>query len=198
MRDNGSTSQPQSSAGVEIYSAAARRFHWWTVALIIAQVPIGLYMAYRGNVLNIWDALTNSLYSTHKFVGLVILLLVIVRLGYRLSHGAPSDEPTIEPWQKAASHATHWSIYLLLLVVPVLGWLGISYYPALDLFGLVKVPGLVAPNQDTSAVVLYWHGAAAFALVALVSMHIGAALFHYLIRKDNVLARMLPSLLRKG
>jgi cytochrome b561 len=167
------------------------------VALIVAQVPLGIAMAYRGNVLNVWDGLTNTLYSSHKTIGLVILLTVVLRLGYRLSHGAPADEPTIEPWQKLVSHATHWAIYVLLLVVPVLGWLGVSYYPALDLFGIVKLPGLVASNQDTAAVVFYWHATAAFVLIALIGMHFGAAMFHHLIRKDNVLARMLPGLLRR-
>lgn len=197
MANAGRASYPRGTFGVEVYSPAARRFHWSTVALILAQVPLGLYMAYRGNVLNVWDGLTNTLYSSHKSIGLVILLTAVLRLGYRLAHGGPADEPTIEPWQKLASHATHWSIYVLLVVVPVLGWLGISYYPALELFGLVKVPGLVAPHQDTAAVVFYWHATAAFVLIALIGMHIGAALFHHLIRKDHVLARMLPSLLRR-
>lgn len=197
MANAGRANDPHQAAGVEIYSPAARRFHWWTVALILVQVPLGLAMAYRGNVLNVWDSLTNTLYSSHKTIGLVILLLVVLRLGYRLTHGAPRDEPTIEPWQKLVSHATHWAIYALLVVVPVLGWLGISYYPALDLFGLVKVPGLVAPHQDTAAVVFAWHATAAFVLIALIGMHFGAAMFHYLIRKDNVLARMLPGLMRR-
>jgi cytochrome b561 len=197
MANLGRAADPHGAAGVEVYSPAARRFHWWTVALIVAQVPLGIAMAYRGNVLNVWDGLTNTLYSSHKTIGLVILLTVVLRLSYRLSHGAPADEPTIEPWQKLVSHATHWAIYVLLLVVPVLGWLGVSYYPALDLFGIVKLPGLVASNQDTAAVVFYWHATAAFVLIALIGMHFGAAMFHHLIRKDNVLARMLPGLLRR-
>lgn len=196
-KDRGPPQRPPAYGGVETYSPAARRFHWWTVVLVAIQIPLGLYMAYRGNELEIWDAVTNNLYSTHKLIGLAILLLVILRLGYRLSHGAPRDEPTIEPWQSLVSHVAHWLIYVLLLVVPLLGWLGVSYYPALELFGLVKVPGLVAPNQQTAAIVFLWHGAAAFALIAIVGIHVGAALFHHVVRKDNVLARMLPSLLRR-
>src|SRR5262249_54297425 len=117
------------------YSTGARHFHWWTVALLAIQVPLGIYMAYRGNTLTIWDGLTNTLYSSHKPLGLVILALVVARLLYRLVHGAPADEPSIEWWQKAASHATHWSLYLLLILVPIVGWLGISLYGARDVFG---------------------------------------------------------------
>ncbi len=179
-----------------VYSPPARRFHWWTVALIAVQVPVGIIMSYRGNDLNIWDGLTNNLYSTHKLIGLSILVLVIARLVYRFRNGAPADEPTLEPWQKAVSHTTHWSIYALLLVVPVLGWLGVSYYPALDVFGF-KLPGLVSPDQATSAKVLFAHMIGASVLVILIAMHIGAALFHYVIRKDGVLNRMLPMLPRR-
>jgi hypothetical protein len=114
------------------YSVAARRFHWWTVAFLAVQVPVGLVMVYRGKGLNVWDATTNALYSGHKLLGLIILCVVIARLIYRLTQGAPADEPTLEPWQKGVSHATHWTLYLLLIVVPIGGYIGISLYPALD------------------------------------------------------------------
>jgi cytochrome b561 len=179
-----------SVTGGETYSVAARRFHWWTVLFVLTQIPLGLYMAYRGNVLNVWDGLTNNLYSTHKLLGVFIFLLVLSRLFYRLSHGAPPDEPTITWWQKAGAPLNHWGLYLALLVVPVLGYLGISLYPALDIFGLFSLPGLVAPNKDAAARVFYWHWVGAVAIVLLIGMHVGAALFHYLIRRDGVLRRM--------
>jgi cytochrome b561 len=185
-------------AQLEIYSPPARGFHWLTVALILMQAPLGLYMAYRGNVLDIWDGLTNALYSTHKLIGLTIFLIVVARLTYRMAHGAPHPEPTIEPWQRAASWFNHWGMYALLIVVPILGYLGISYFPALEIFGLFKLPGLVEPNEETAKVVLFWHGVAAFTLVGLVLIHVSAALFHYFIRRDHVLHRMLPSLLNRG
>jgi len=172
------------------YSTAARRFHWWTVLLVAVQAPLGLIMAYRGNKLDIWDGLTNTLYSSHKTLGILIFLLVLARLVYRLVHGAPPDEPTLEWWQKAASHATHWTLYLLLLVVPVIGYVGISRYPALDLFGIVTLPGIVASDQEAAARAFYFHWLGAMLIVLLVGMHVAAALFHYFVRKDGVLARM--------
>ena len=179
------------SSGEETYSAGARRFHWWTVALLAIQVPVGVYMVYRGQVTK-FDALTNTLYSGHKTLGLVILMLVIARLIYRLVHGAPPDEPTIEWWQKAASHVTHWSLYLLLILVPIVGWLGISLYGAREVFGVATIPPLAAPNQAVAAGVLMLHRYLAIFTVAVAGMHIAAALFHYVVRKDGVLARMLP------
>ncbi len=175
------------------YSTGARHFHWWTVALLAIQVPVGLYMAYRGNVQNIWDGLTNALYSSHKALGLVILALVLARLAYRLVHGAPADEPTITLWQKAASHATHWSLYLLLMVVPIVGWLGISLYGARDVFGIATIPALAAQNTEAAGRVLMLHKYLSYLTVALIAMHVGAAVvLHWLIRGDGVLARMLP------
>jgi len=175
------------------YSTGARHFHWWTVALLAVQVPLGLYMVYRGSFLQIWDGLTNALYSSHKTLGLVILALVVARLLYRLTHGAPADEPTIEWWQKAASHATHWSLYLLLILVPLVGWLGISLYGARDVFGIATIPPLAPVNGDAADAVLALHRYLALLTVALIAMHVGAAVvLHYFIRGDGVLARMLP------
>jgi cytochrome b561 len=186
---------PTPDTQVEIYSPPARRFHWWTVALILIQAPLGLYMAYRGNIQGIFDDLTNTLYSSHKLLGIIIFFLVLARLLYRLVHGAPSHEPTITWWQRIASQLNHWGMYLLLLAIPIAGYIGISQYPALNIFG-ISLPGIVAENQDAAARTFRVHFLLAMLLVLMVAVHVMAALFHYFIRKDNVLARMLPSLRR--
>jgi cytochrome b561 len=182
---------------IEIYKRPARVLHWVTVALVAVQVPVGIYMSYRGNTLNVWDKLTGALYNGHKLVGVTILLIVIWRLVYRLTRGAPPDEPTLEPWQKLASHANHWGMYLLLVCVPVAGYVGISLFPALDIFGLFKLPGIVAPDKEAASTAFAVHKVLAVLLVLMVAVHVAAALFHYFIRKDNVLGRMIPRLLRR-
>ena len=195
-RPTPATPMPAAPPAIEVYSPTARAFHWLTVLLLAAQIPLGIAMSWRGNTLNIWDALTNTLYSTHKMTGLVILLVVIARLVYRLMHGAPADEPTIEPWQRIVSHITHWALYALLIAIALTGWLGVSLYPALDVFGF-KLPALASPDKDAAARVLAVHFFGAVALILLAGMHVGAALFHYVIRKDGVLNRMLPGLPRR-
>jgi cytochrome b561 len=176
----------------DAYAPAARHMHWLTVILIAGLVPLGLYMTYRGGTLDIWDGTTNALYSAHKLTGFVVLWLVVARLIFRLMRGAPPDEPTLEPWQKKLSHIVHWALYGLLFVVPLAGWLGVSLYPALGIFGLFDLPALTKPDQDMAERVLQAHKFMAFALVGLICAHIGAALFHHFIRKDGVLRRMLP------
>jgi cytochrome b561 len=181
----------------EVYNPTARKFHWWTVLLVLVMFPLGFGMVYRGTELKIWDATTNNLYSAHKLIGFIVLWLVVARLVYRVRNGAPADEPTLEWWQKLASHVTHWSLYGLLLVVPLLGWLGVSRYGALSIFGLFSLPPIATVNQDAAATIFWLHGAAAILMLLAIGAHFGAALFHYFIRKDGVLMRMLPGLRRR-
>jgi cytochrome b561 len=182
---------------VEVYSGRARTFHWLTVALVLVQVPLGLAMVYRGKWLDLFDAVTNTMYSSHKLLGMIILIVVVARLLYRFAHGAPADEPTLATWQKVISHLNHWGLYLMLIVVPLLGWLGVSYYGALDIFGLFSLPALASQDQAQADAILGLHLLAAIALVLLVGLHVAAALYHYFIRGDNVLGRMWPALLRR-
>jgi cytochrome b561 len=191
MEDNGAA-----TGQVTTYSKAARRFHWWTAALVAVQAPVGFYMVYRGPTLKIWDGLTNTLYNVHKLVGLVIFFLVLARLAYRLRQGAPADEPSLEAWQKGAAHATHWSLYLLLLLVPIGGYLGISLYPALDVFGM-PLPSITAADQAAAARVFFLHWIGAVLILLLVGAHVSGALYHYFLRKDGVLQRMWPAVGRR-
>lgn len=185
-----------------IYTRPARHFHWWIALLILFQFPIGFYMTYRGYqmeavndkgevVKGVWDGVTDTLYSSHKIIGITILLLVVLRLAYRIIKGAPPPEASLPPVLIGASHLTHWSIYLLLLVVPILGYVGISYFGALDAFG-ISFPAVTEKDEKVSEQVLGWHAAAAIALLALIAMHIAAAIFHRFIRRDRVVDRMLP------
>jgi cytochrome b561 len=178
------------SAGAQdaTYSTAARRFHWWTVLLIAVQVPIGLFMVRYGAATNFAEP-TGKLYDAHKLIGLAILLLALARLGYRLRHGAPADEPTLEPWEKVVSHITHWAIYALLIIVPLLGWLAMSFYGGLSPFG-ITLPTLAAQDDAKVTQAFFAHMLAAYALIVLLGMHVGAALMHYVIKKDGVLRRM--------
>ncbi|MGO4404282.1 cytochrome b [Bosea sp. RAF48] len=176
----------------ERYSATARSLHWITVIAVFVMIPVGVTMSYRGNVLHLWDGLTNGLYSAHKLTGFLLLWLTAGRLIYRLLHGAPADEPTLEWWQKAGSHLAHWLLYGLLLVVPLLGWTGVSLFPALRVFDLFNLPALTQPNEAAAHRVLGIHGKLALTLGALAVLHIAAVLYHRFIRKDGVLRRMWP------
>jgi cytochrome b561 len=184
------------AAGEATYSVAARRFHWWTFGLLAVQIPVGLFMVRYGAATDFAEP-TGKLYDGHKVLGLVILLLVAARLIYRLVRGAPAAEPTLKPWERIVSHATHWAIYALLIIVPLLGWLAISYYGPFAPFG-IPLPALAAQDDARATQVFFLHMVAAYVLIVLLAMHVGAALQHYLIKRDGVLRRMLVRAGRLG
>ncbi len=178
-----------------VYSPMARMFHWLTLALLAIQIPLGLFMTNYAERTKFAEP-SGRMYDTHKLLGMVILLVVAARLIYRFRNGAPDDEPTLEPWQKLISHLTHWGIYGLLVAVPFLGWLAVSFYGPFAPFG-IRLPALASENQAVADTLFKVHKYSAFLLILMVGMHIGAALFHYVIRKDGVLNRMLPALPRR-
>jgi cytochrome b561 len=154
-------------------------------------------MVRRGAATN-FDAATNTLYSGHKLLGFALLWFVALRLIYRLVHGAPPDEPTLAWWQKGASHFTHWGLYLLLLGVPFLGWLGVSYYGALGTFGGWSLPAIAAQDQEKAHTVFRYHFLGALLILVAIAVHIGAAIYHHFFRRDGVLRRMLPGLRQRN
>lgn len=173
------------------YSPLQRTLHWITALAVIATIPVGLYMVRRGVATN-FDGLTNTLYSWHKLIGFSILWLVVVRVIVRLVRGAPPPEPSLNVLQRLAAEATHLGIYVLLLVVPILGWIGVSAFGARTAALGITLPAIVAENQEFAKTILSYHGWAALALGALALMHIGAALMHKVVLKDGVFARMWP------
>lgn len=176
----------------QVYQPAARHMHWLTALLVAGQVPVGFYMTHRGKELDIWDGLTDNLYSGHKLVGFLLLWLILARLLYRFVNGAPQDEPTLTPVQKRLSHLVHWAIYGLLVAAPLAGWIAVSLYPALGIFGIFNLPALVSPNEALAERAFLAHKLLALGLCGLILAHIGAALMHHFILKDGVLRRMLP------
>jgi cytochrome b561 len=174
------------------YGVPARLLHWLMVLLLAVQIPAGLVMSYRGNVLNLWNQLTDFLYSAHKSIGFVLLILLLLRVLVRVIAGAPWPEPGLAPWQRRIAAANHTGLYVLLLVLPLLGWLGTSLFPALEVFGVVSLPAISAPDRAAADTVFTLHRLGAFLLVALIGVHVAAALHHHFIRRDGVLRRMLP------
>lgn len=178
------------------YSPIQRTLHWIIALGVIIMIPVGLYMVQRGAWSN-FDALTNTLYSWHKLIGFCILWLVVLRIIVRLVRGAPPPEP-LHPLQQFAASATHFGLYVLILLVPILGWVGLSAYGAMDAALGIKLPQIIPKNEALSETVLYYHGWAAILLGLLALMHIGAALMHRFILKDRVFARMWPGAGGKG
>lgn len=171
-----------------VYNGPARTLHWLIVLLLIAQFIFAWTMPHIGR-----NTPVTTLISLHFTFGIVILAIAVVRLLWRLTHPEPRPEDGVPPWQTASARIVHWLLYVLILVVPVLGWINASWRGMpIVMFGL-KVPALIA----TRAAGWGWTGdvhslLANYAMLALVGLHVAAALYHYFVRRDGVLQRMLP------
>ncbi len=177
---------------IAVYSRIARFFHWVTALAVVLMLASGFYMTYRGKDLEIWDGTTNFFYTSHKLLGFALLWLVVARLAYRLTAGAPGHKPSLAAWQRVASALNHWGLYLLLLAMPILGWWSVSLFPALNIFGWFDLPAIAAPDREFYKDISTYHGLGGRLLLALVALHLLAVIYHVVILKDGVLRRMLP------
>lgn len=170
------------------YSLTAKILHWITAIAVICMVPVGLYMVWRGAQTN-FDALTNSLYSGHKLVGFLLFWVITARILYRL-RGAPPPAETLTPLERVVSTSVHHLLYILLPIVPLLGWLGVSAYGARDIFGWFSLPPLL-PESSWGETILKYHGYAALTLAAFACLHIAGAMMHGVVKQDGVMNRMI-------
>ncbi|MTJ83102.1 MAG: cytochrome b [Telmatospirillum sp.] len=172
------------------YNSSSQGLHWLSAALMFTVVPIAWYMQTLAK-----DAPgRGDWYTVHKSIGMLILLLTLVRLGWR--HFAPKPAPlaTLRPWETFLSGAIHILLYLILLGMPLSGYIGSTAAGRpVTLFNLVTVPALFAPDKALAHLAHEAHEAGQWAVYLLVALHVAAALFHALIRRDGVLRRMLPA-----
>jgi cytochrome b561 len=170
------------------YPATSKLLHWLVAACVLSTAPVAIAML-RVNE----GPLQDILFHFHKSIGVLILVLMVLRLINRLVVGAPIADPAIEPWQKVLSAVVHTLLYVLLLAMPVVGYIANSAYGApTPFFGLFELPPIVGKNEALATQLFTLHRWTGWLLIILVLMHVGAALFHYFIRRDKVLQRMLP------
>jgi len=175
------------------YGTMAIVLHWLTALLIVCGFTLGLTMV--GLPISRQKL---QWYAWHKWIGITVFLLTCVRLAWRLGHPAPAL-PGMPAWQARAATALHRALYALLLLIPVSGWLYSSATGIQVVYlGLVPLPNLVAKDRQVAAVLLAVHQTLNFTLLALVCLHTAAALKHHFVDRDAVLARMLPSLGKRG
>ncbi len=173
------------------YPLLWRYLHWLIAILVFVMLPIGFWMVSRAEA-NLWNALTNVLYSVHKSIGFLIIWLMLARLVFKLTVSAPSYPPQMPAMIRKLAHSTHYLMYVLLFAIPFLGWAGVTAFPALNIVWGLSLPGLpLIPESKTLAKLLFTiHGWLAIALCVLIAVHIAGALKHKFIDKDGVFDRM--------
>ena len=181
--------QPQRMSGSPNRYAASQLVHWLTALLVAAMIPMGLYMVHRYVATNN-DALTVTIYDTHKLTGFMALWLVMLRLALRYRHGASPSDPAIVRWQRTAASAVHLLLYVLLVLVPLLGWVGVSADGMRSMWGGLQLPQIAPKNEEVGWRILWWHGWAALTLGALAAVHVAGDPSSHRTKKDGILRRM--------
>jgi cytochrome b561 len=167
------------------FTPLQRLLHWLMAVCILAMLFIGV-----GMVSTIMPRYL-TLVSIHKPLGIAILLLALVRLAVRLRQGTPSLPADLPEPMKLAAQLSHYAFYVLMIGMPLIGWgmLSAADYPVV-LFGGVQLPAILPQSRSLHALLWNAHFYLAFAFFALILLHVAAALFHALVRRDGVFDAM--------
>jgi cytochrome b561 len=176
------------------YTGVAIALHWLIAAAILCTFLLGQYMTELQ-----LSPTKLRLYSYHKWIGVTIFLLVLIRLGWRLMHRPPPPPAAMPAWQHSAANIAHFFLYLLTLAIPISGWL-MSSASGLQVvyLGQFPIPDLLAKNKELAEELKQLHEALNWLMVAVVALHVAAALKHHLFDRDDVLQRMLPILKQRS
>lgn len=182
------------------YTRLAIAFHWAIAALVLALLGIGLAMTHG----DLAPMRRFQLYQWHKSLGITVLALSLLRLGWRAFHRPPPLPAAMPAWERKGAHLAHGLLYGLILGLPLVGWALVSASPfniPTVLYGTVPWPHLplfadLADKATAEAVLKRVHAYGAWMLIVLLALHVGAALRHHFALRDDTLRRILPSLVR--
>jgi cytochrome b561 len=168
------------------YGPTAKIFHWLIFLLLATQYAIGSIMPHIGK-----KTLDESWVHWHLLVGAVILLVIVLRFVWRLFHPvAMADDLT--GWELALSRITHLSLYLLVFAMTVLGWAAANYRGwTVELFGVIPLPALAVKGTPWAHEAGDIHNILVYVLLGFIALHVLGALYHYFIKRDQVVQRML-------
>ena len=172
------------------YTNTAVTLHWLVALLIFAAFPLGLYMH---------DLPLSPhklrLYNYHKWMGVTVVMFAVIRVYWRATHRPPAMPQHMKEWERLAAHATHFALYALIFAVPVSGWLMSSAKGFQTVwFGVLPLPDLVGKDKELGDLLREVHELLNYLLLGLVFAHIGAALKHHFVERDDILTRMVPFL----
>jgi len=172
------------------YGSIAKAFHWGMFLILVGLVAVGYYMADLPSDTPDQLGYKLGLFDLHKSFGILILLLVTLRLGWRMINPVPKMPDAMSRIERLSAHAMHMLLYVLLFAQPLFGWLMSSYgnHPV-EFFGL-GLPALADKDKAMGDFFQEAHETTAVLLIVAFAIHVAAALFHHYVRKDDVLDRM--------
>lgn len=170
------------------YTPVAMGLHWLIAFIILATLSLGLYMSDLP-----LSPTKLRYYSWHKWAGVTVFLLVVVRALWRFTHVPPPTNAAMPSWQHALARYGHGALYVLMFAISITGWLMSSAKGFQTVyFGVIPLPDLLDKNKELGEFLNLVHKALNYALVVVLAGHIAAALKHHLLDKDDILLRMLP------
>ena len=169
------------------FGLVAKSLHWSVAVLILGLVWLGWYMV----DLTYYDRWYNDSLTAHRALGLLVLVLAVAKIGWALV--PPSPAPTAATaWERAAAKAMHHVLYLLMLALPITGYvISSSKGAAIPIFSWFDVPALFSVSEKWRDIAIELHYYLAYGIVVLVAGHAGAAIKHQFIDRDGTLGRML-------
>jgi cytochrome b561 len=171
------------------YTATAKALHWAMAILIFGLLALGFYM----HDLPLSPEKL-QLYSWHKWAGVTAFLLVLVRLAWRAAHRPPPLPSAMPAHLQVAAHAGHFLLYVLMLAIPLSGWLMSSAKGFQTVwFGVLPIPDLLAKDKELGDLLQQVHMALNLVFAIIIAGHTSAALKHHFIDRDDILTRMLPA-----
>ena len=175
------------------YTPTAIGLHWLMAVLILGNFSVGFYMADLP-----LSPTKLQIYSWHKWAGVTAFLLVLFRILWRLTHQPPPLPTRMPRWQQRAAHGGHALLYLLMVAIPLTGWLMSSAKGFQTVyFGVLPIPDLLAKDKELGNLLREVHATLNFLMIAIVVGHVGAALKHHFIDRDDIMTRMAPRHSRK-
>jgi cytochrome b561 len=179
---------------VEHYKPIAKTFHWVSALCIICVLPLGWILDDLPD-----GPLQSALFDAHRSIGWLILVLGIMRLGVRRIIGAPAPSAQLNRFERISSIAVHHTLYLLLILTPLIGWAMMSAYRAeVPIFGLFNLIPILPENRHVYEILAPIHHGLAFVMAVLIGLHALGSLYHHFIKKDDVLLRMWPRFTAAG
>lgn len=171
------------------YTSVAKSLHWLMALMIFGLLALGFYMS---------DLPLSpeklQLYSWHKWAGITVFVLVWLRLAWRITHRPPALPGSMSPLMQLGAHAGHLLLYVLMIAIPLSGWLMSSAKGVQTVwFGVLPLPDLLAKDKALGQLLAQMHEALSVGLLLLIAGHAVAAFFHHFFHKDDTLRRMLPS-----
>ena len=167
--------------------------HWLVVLAVISQLTLGFIF----HDLPDTDPRKGALFAAHTTLGLTILIVMLARFAWRQANPVPELPDTLTPIQKKIAIANHWAFYVLLIGLPIGGYLLVNTSGFAVPFYGVELPKLLPKNDFLSGLIFLIHAGGAFLLIALILLHVTAALRHEVVLKDNTLRRMTPLAMRE-